>query len=201
MIRAKWATNRWGTKYRYYPCPKKRGRCSQPYVQETDLADKVRARLQTISLCDRYTDWMLTKVREWEREEIGVSQSEVQNLSTQTKADEERMEKLVSTYLDGDVPKEIYLKKKDTLMRSLAALRQKEKDFEARFEREAGIPGVGGKGGASGAAGHAGDAGDLDPYHVCPAASSGAPGKPGRAGKDGQFGERGVVPTTRLPSS
>jgi len=53
----------------------------------------------------------------------------VQNLSNLIKADEERMEKLVSVYLDGDIPKELYLKKKDALMRSLAALRAKEKDF------------------------------------------------------------------------
>ena len=40
------------------------------------------------------------------------------------------MEKLVSAYLDDDVPKEIYLAKKDTLMRSLTALRAELKDFE-----------------------------------------------------------------------
>ena len=130
MISAQWAVNRWGTKYRYYRCSKKRGRCSQPYVREADLADKIKARLQTISLCDRYTDWMLDKVKIWEREEVGASQSEVQNLSANIKADEERMEKLVSAYLDGDVPKQIYLTKKDTLMRSLAAWREKMKDFE-----------------------------------------------------------------------
>jgi hypothetical protein len=67
MISAQWATNRWGTKYRYYRCSKKRGRCSQPYVREADLADKIRARLQTISLCDRYTDWMLAEVEKTER--------------------------------------------------------------------------------------------------------------------------------------
>ena len=42
------------------------------------------------------------------------------------------MEKLVSAYLDGDIPKEIYLKKKDTTMRSLATLNEKKKDFERR---------------------------------------------------------------------
>jgi DNA invertase Pin-like site-specific DNA recombinase len=130
MISAQWTTNRHGTKYRYYRCSKKRGRCTQPYVRETELVAQLQARLHTISLCDRYTDWMLTKVKEWEREEISASQSEVQNLSQSIKADEARIEKLVSTYLDGDIPKEIYLKRKDTLMRSLAALRQKEKDFE-----------------------------------------------------------------------
>ena len=73
---------------------------------------------------------MLDKVKLWEREETSASQSEVQNLSDSIKANEERMEKLVSTYLDGDVPKEIYLKRKDALMRSLAALKEKMKDFE-----------------------------------------------------------------------
>src|SRR3989338_6196510 len=119
-----------GGRYRYYRCSKKRGHCSQAYLQETELTRQICARLQTISLCDRYTDWMLNKVKMWEREEVGASQSEVQNLSTQIKADEERMEKLVSVYLDGDIPKDIYLKRKDNIMRSLAALQAKMKDVE-----------------------------------------------------------------------
>src|SRR3989338_3291707 len=73
---------------------------------------------------------MLDKVKIWEREEVGASQNEVQNLSDGIKANEGRMEKLVSAYLDGDVPKEMYLTQKDTLMRFLAALREKLKDFE-----------------------------------------------------------------------
>jgi DNA invertase Pin-like site-specific DNA recombinase len=130
MISAQWATGKSGRRYRYYRCSKKRGHCSQAYLQESELTRQICARLQTISLCDRYTDWMLDRVKIWEREEIGASQSEVQNLLDSIKANEERMEKLVSTYLDGDIPKEMYLKRKDMLMRSLAALRQKEKDFE-----------------------------------------------------------------------
>ena len=129
MISAQWAINRWGTKYRYYRCSKKRGCCSQPYVQESELAEKITARLQTISLPDRYTGWMLNRVDEWEREEKKSSGSEVQNLSDQVKANEARMEKLVSTYLDGDVPKEMYLKRKDALMRVLAALKRAEERF------------------------------------------------------------------------
>jgi len=130
MISAQWATGKSGGRYRYYRCSKKRGHCSQAYVQEIELTRQICARLQTISLCDRYTSWMLDKVKMWEREEIGASQSEVQNLSDSIKANEERMEKLLSAYLDGDVPKEVYLKRKDVLMRSLAALKEKMKDFE-----------------------------------------------------------------------
>ena len=131
MISAQWTTNRHGTKYRYYRCSKKRGRCSQSYVREEQLAEQLQAQLQTISLCDRYTDWMLEQVREWEREEVSASQSESQKLSSKISANEVRMNKLVSTYLDGDIPKEIYLKQKDKLMRSSLALEEKKKVFES----------------------------------------------------------------------
>jgi len=131
MISAQWTTNRWGTKYRYYRCSKKRGRCGQSYLQEKNLAQQLQARLQTISLCDKYTDWMLDKVKEWEREEVSQSQSEIQNLSANIKASETHLEKLVSLYLDGDVSKEIYLKKKDVIMRDTLTLQQKKKDFES----------------------------------------------------------------------
>ena len=130
MISAQWTTNRWGTKYRYYRCSKKRGRCSQQYIQETELARQIKAQLQTISLCERYTDWMMNKVKTWEHEETTASQSEVQNLSAQVKMAEARMEKLVSTYLDGDIPKPIYLTKKDETLRASATLKDKMKDFE-----------------------------------------------------------------------
>ena len=129
MFTAQYAHGNGGT-YRYYRCTKKRGVCSQGYLREDILVFQLKGRLQTISLCERYTDWMLAKIDEWERKETAVSQSDVQNLSIKIKADEERMEKLVSAYLDGDVPKEMYLKRKDETMRSLAALKAKRKDFE-----------------------------------------------------------------------
>jgi len=40
------------------------------------------------------------------------------------------LEKLVEAYLDGGVPKEIYLKKKDSLLRAIASLKEKKKDFK-----------------------------------------------------------------------
>src|SRR3989338_11214481 len=76
------------------------------------------------------TDWMLERVKEWERGETNASQSEVQNLSEQIKTAEAKMEKLVSTYLDGDIQKQTYLKKKDEISLASAVLEQKKKDFE-----------------------------------------------------------------------
>ena len=66
----------------------------------------------------------------WEREEVGASQSEVQNLSENIKTAEAHLEKLVSTYLDGDIPKQTYLKKKDEILLASAILEQRKKDFE-----------------------------------------------------------------------
>lgn len=130
MFTAQWTTGKSGGRYRYYRCTKKKGNCGAKYLREDLLASQIKERLQTISLPDRYTDWMLNKVDEWEREETTASGSEIQNLSSEIKAGEERMDKLVSAYLDGDIPKAIYLAKKDALMRSLAALQEKKKDFE-----------------------------------------------------------------------
>ena len=129
MITAQFAKGNGGV-YRYYRCSKKKGTCSQSYVQEKDLAEQLQTRLQTISLCDRYTDWMLDKVKVWEQEENSVSQSEIQNLSDKIKESEARLEKLVSAYLDGDIPKDIYLKQKDENMRATLSLKTKMKDFE-----------------------------------------------------------------------
>ncbi|MFA5942531.1 MAG: recombinase family protein [Candidatus Paceibacterota bacterium] len=130
MFTAQWCTGKMGGRYRYYRCTKKKGNCGAKYLREDLLASQIKERLQTISLPDRYTGWMLNKVNEWEREEIIASGSEIQNLSSEIKASEERMQKLVGIYLDGDIPKNIYLTKKDALMRSAAALQEKKKDFE-----------------------------------------------------------------------
>ncbi len=130
MFTAQWCTGKMGGRYRYYRCTKKKGNCGAKYLREDLLASQIKERLQTISLPDRYTGWMLNKVNEWEREEIAASGSEIQNLSSEIKTSEERMEKLVGIYLDGDIPKPVYLTKKDALMRSSLALQEKKKDFE-----------------------------------------------------------------------
>jgi DNA invertase Pin-like site-specific DNA recombinase len=130
MFTAQWATGKCGGKYRYYRCTKKKGKCSQGYVREESLAEQIQERLKTISLCDEWTEYMLKKVNKWEKERNFSSQSSVANLSDKIKASEARLEELISMYLDGDIPKDIYVKKKDENMRATLALKQEKKDFE-----------------------------------------------------------------------
>ena len=128
MFTAQFAKGNGGV-YRYYRCSKKKGVCSQGYVQEKHLATQLKERLQTIALCDRYTDWILEEIGRWEQEESTESHSTEQKLAKEIKASEAHLETLVSAYLDGDIPKEMYLKRKDTLMRSTLALKEKKQDF------------------------------------------------------------------------
>ena len=130
MFTAQWATGKCGGRYRYYRCTKKKGVCSQGYLREDILVSQIKERLQTISLCDAWTDYMLQKVEKMQSQESDASHSVAQNLSEEIKASDVRLEKLVSVFLDGDIPKDIYLKKKDEIMRTTLALKQKKKDFK-----------------------------------------------------------------------
>jgi len=128
MFTAQWATGKSGGRYRYYRCTKKKGTCSQGYLREDILATQIREQLQTISLCDDMTDRMLRQLETWEKEDTASSQSSVHNLADKIKASEERLEKLVESYLDGDIPKSLYIKKKDEILRTTLTLKEELKD-------------------------------------------------------------------------
>ena len=75
---------------------------------------------------------MLEQVEIWEKKENNSSQSFVQNLKDKQKENQEKLDKLVSLYLDGDIDKSAYLENKERLMRSKVALHAHRKDFERK---------------------------------------------------------------------
>ena len=112
-ITAQFSRGKCGGIYRYYRCTKKKGVCSQKYLQEKDLAAQIKARLKSVAICDEWTEKMLKQVDEWQRENVHSSQSFVQNLKSKLSDTQEKLDKLVSAYIDGDIPKENYLAKKE----------------------------------------------------------------------------------------
>ena len=106
--------------------------CIQKYLREETLVTQIKERLQTISLCDETLVELERQLTKIEREELHSSQSDVQNLSDKIKAGEVRLSLLVESYLDGDIPKVLYVKKKDELLRTNVALSQEMKDFKRR---------------------------------------------------------------------
>lgn len=129
MITAQYATNRFGTKYTYYRCTKKHGVCSQSYLQENAFATQLQTLLQTVSLPLSEIEKMEMRISQWEKESISENGSVAQNLKEAVRANQEKMDKLVSVYLDGDIERDIYLHKKDLLMREKASVLESERDF------------------------------------------------------------------------
>jgi site-specific DNA recombinase len=134
MITAQWATGKLGKRYRYYRCTKKRGVCTQAYLQEEALAEQIKERLQEVSLPDAWADKMLKRVETWEQEESHASGTRVMRLKDELKEVERKMDALVDLHLNGDIERESYLRKKDELLRQKLLL--DEKLSAARRERK-----------------------------------------------------------------
>ena len=129
MITAQYATNRWGTTYTYYRCTKKGGYCGQPYIQAPALAAQIEALLQSVSLPREEIEVMEKQINEWEQETISSRGTVAQNLKAKLKEAQEKLDRLVSLYLDDDIEREIYLRKKDDLLCQKAKIEERLGDF------------------------------------------------------------------------
>jgi len=65
----------------------------------------------------------------WEKESISERGSVAQNLKTKLSETKEKLDKLVSLYLDSDIERDIYLQQKDLLLRQKAKFEESFKDF------------------------------------------------------------------------
>ena len=129
MITAQYATNRFGTRYVYYRCTKKKGVCHQPYLQESALSAQIKALIQTVSLPHEEILKAERKIDEWEHEDISSRGNVAQNLKSKLSETQEKLDKLVSIYLDGDIERSTYLEHKDILLRQKAGIEESLRDF------------------------------------------------------------------------
>jgi len=127
-ITAQYAHGNGGT-YRYYRCTKRLGSCSQRYLREDLLVTQLKDRLQKVALCEDWTEKMFAQLNIWEKEQSQSSQSFAQNLEAIIKETEQKLDKLVNAFLDGVIDKEVYLVKKDELIKTKIDLFQEKTDF------------------------------------------------------------------------
>ena len=133
MITAQWAKGHGGL-YRYYRCTKKNGKCEQGYLREEKLVSQIKERLQQITLPDDWIEYMTKKTDEWEKEENVSSGSVVERIKGNERETQEKLDNLITLYLDGDIPKANYLAKKDELLLKKVSLAHKMDS--ARQERK-----------------------------------------------------------------
>ena len=129
MITAQYSTKRFGTTYTYYRCTKKKGVCAQPHLSGSALTAQIKSLLQTVSLPLSEIESMERQIDLWEKESISEKGSVAQNLKTKLAETKEKLDKLVSIYLDGDIERDVYLARKDLLLRQKAKLEESFKDF------------------------------------------------------------------------
>lgn len=96
--------------------------CGMGHVQEKDLAAQVSSHIEKVSICEEWKNLMLEEVSKWEREESQSSRNIAHNLQQSLDEHQGKLDRLVSAYVDGDIPKESYLPKKEALLTQKIAL-------------------------------------------------------------------------------
>ena len=134
MITAQWCIGKMKVRYRYYRCTKKKGKCSQKYLREDLLVLQLREQLEKIALPDEWTNYMLGKVDEWDKSEKVSSGNLLGQSKENLRETEQKLDELVNLYLEGDIPKENYLAKKNDLLKQKVSLG--EKIDSARADRK-----------------------------------------------------------------
>ena len=108
--------------------------CRQRYLQESALVSQIKERLKQVALPDDWTEYMLEKVETWKKETDQSSGNLVGRIKDNEQETQEKLDKLVTLFLDGDIPKENYLAKKNELLKEKVSLAQKLQS--ARQERK-----------------------------------------------------------------
>lgn len=130
-ITAQYGKGNGGT-YVYYRCSKKFGKCSQPYLRDELILKQVCGLLQKVSLPDRWVTAAFAQLEWWEEEERGKLQSFAQKLANDLSETQNKLDKLVNSFLDGIIEKDTYLKKKDELIKKKIELEQQQTNFGQR---------------------------------------------------------------------
>ncbi len=128
-VTAQFAKGRHGGIYRYYRCTKKKGKCGQGYLLENKVGEQLRERFKSIAISDEWAEQMLSQIERWVNEQRKDSSAFAQKLEARTTDIEGRLDKLVTTYLDGHLEKDSYIKRKDELMKIKVDLHDERTNF------------------------------------------------------------------------
>ena len=118
--------------HHYYRCTKKRGNCSQGYIREESLVPQINDVLQKVSLPPSWANEMLAKLeteREQERQDGLIF---AQNLKVEIEDLNIKIEKLLDAHIDGLIPKDEYVLKKQKILNQKIELSDKLLNFEQK---------------------------------------------------------------------
>jgi site-specific DNA recombinase len=115
--------------HNYYRCTKKRGKCSQGYIREEVLADQINKQIQKVSLPPSWADKMIAELEKDKEQEAKDGAVFAQNLKSQIKGLEDKLDTLLDAHLDGTITKEEYTAKKQKILNQKIEISEKLKGF------------------------------------------------------------------------
>ncbi len=116
----------------YYNCTKKRVPCSQKYVREENLSEQISKILQKVSLPLAWTKKMIAELEKEKQENNQAMFSFAQNLKSQIRNCEKKLDKLLDAHLENVISQEEYTAKKQKILNQKIENQEKLKDFEQK---------------------------------------------------------------------
>ena len=91
-------------------------RCSEPPIREDELERQLLSLIKEYALLNEWAAELLKMVDEYEREAIQSTAATVQELQNEIKDISEKLQRLLSAYLDQNIEREIYRSEKANLL-------------------------------------------------------------------------------------
>ena len=124
-----------GRQYVYYYCTKKNPNhiCSQNvFTREEKISSQIKKEIQKVSLSDDCADWMLAELEKEQKEKAQSSCFFAQKIQDEIKTIDEKLEKLMTAYLESVLNIREYQEAKNKLVNQKQVLKDKINAFEQK---------------------------------------------------------------------
>ncbi|MCK5044147.1 recombinase family protein [Candidatus Parcubacteria bacterium] len=118
--------------HNYYRCTKKRQKCSQKYIREEALAEQISGIIQKVSLPSAWAEEMLKELDKEKEQDAQAERAFAQNLKSQIKEVEEKLDRLLDARLESVISSEEYAVKKEKILNRKIEISERLKDFERK---------------------------------------------------------------------
>lgn len=119
--------------YSYYRCTKKSKftKCSQPFIRQEELDRQLSDDIASVSLRQDWADKMLAKLSIEEKDVAQSCHSNASEKQAEIKTINDKLQRLLDSYLEQDIERDIYLTKKADLL----ALKKKLEEQILSFQQ------------------------------------------------------------------
>ena len=124
-----------GRQYVYYYCTKKNPHheCHQNvFTKEENISSQIQTAIQKVSLPDDWADWMISELKNEKNEKAQSSVFFAQNTKEEISKLDEKLEKLMTAYLENALSLDEYRESKNKLINQKQVLKDKMNAFEQK---------------------------------------------------------------------